>query len=863
MHHITGNISKALFLKGFHLLFLNMQKYRTILYATFLWICLFFIHSAVVAQGFFVEGKVMDSLTQQPIRNATIRWLHQKRGAVTDSLGLFHLYHAPVPDTLRISCMGYAPVLYPVPVNLLAKIRVALMETNNTLQDVIVYPKGYDPAISLFKKIMKHKPANNPVFFHTLQYDVYHAIEIDVNHLSNKMIQSKLLRPFKQFFFDSAVQGTATVNIPVFIHEQIGAYQFNLTTHQQNYQLYQQKTSGIKNESIIQNMNDFKMPINIYDNYITLLKAQFISPLSANGLNHYHYTITDTSVKESQTLYKLNFAPLSAGGNTFEGYVWVDAKRYAIAEMSMVTAKGSNLNWVDEIRLQQQFSLIRDSVYALTASNTSISFKLLSNKQPGFTAIQTEAYKNVRVNEPIIPLVREPSTHPEVGLRSKQHNMLPADNDLFTFDGSKKYLYQKVDALKQIPEFKTYSNVLKTLATGYYPMGKIDIGNLYKSFTSNYIEGKRFNLGLRTNTLFSKTVQLGGYVGMGMKDKKPRYAFHTLFVFNHYAWETLRFSWQKDFSPLKDNADELNENSLFGSLLLRIPRSAIYLVDNQSFQIQYQKFYASGLSFHIQIATQQLSPLFNSYFSYQNYKPILVNDPNPQMDGYRDNNVSFGVRYAFKEKYVITSFQRSSISSKFPIVAFTFTNGIASNIYALQSDLAYQKYHFSISQHLMIHGVGDLKYVFNAGITNGVLPLVLLDVAKGNDTYYYNQYAFNNMYRYEFASDRYLSFFAEQQLGGFPFNHLPLIYRLKWRSVFSIRALEGSMTEANKIANAYYDQTINYHFKVPDGVPYTEVGYGIDNIFHVLRLDAIWRLTYLHQPNTPSFGLRASLHFTF
>lgn len=44
------------------------------------------------------------------------------------------------------------------------------------------------------------------------------------------------------------------------------------------------------------------------------------------------------------------------------------------------------------------------------------------------------------------------------------------------------------------------------MATGYYPMGKIDFGNLYKAFTSNYIEGARVNLGLRTNDGFSKKV---------------------------------------------------------------------------------------------------------------------------------------------------------------------------------------------------------------------------------------------------------------------------------------------------------------------------------------------------------------------
>ncbi|MDE3235177.1 MAG: carboxypeptidase-like regulatory domain-containing protein [Bacteroidota bacterium] len=840
-----------------------MSKKYTIFFSFVIVYYLLFNNNHVFAQGYIVQGNISDSITHQPIRNASIKWLHQKRGTITDSLGIFHLYSSSATDTLQISCIGYTPILFPINVRFHDNLTISLIETNNMLQDVIVYPKGYDPAISLFKKILKHKVFNNPDLLYTLQYDIYHSLEIDVTHLSNKMIQTRWLSPFKQYFLDSAHKLDSKLSAPVFLNEQTGSYQYSKVNHQSNYKIYKQKISGIKNESIIHYMNEFNIPINIYSNYISLLKTEFISPIAVNGLRHYHYTISDTCVKGSEIFYKLQFTPFSTGGNTFIGYVWVDSKRYAITEINMITSKSANLNWIESISLHQQFHLTNAYVYALTANNIEIQFKLLSKKQPAFSAIQKELYTNIQVNLPITTLQEKEYLDGNKFEIYKQAANTIINSGFVGFDNSKKSIYQKIDSLNKIPAFKTYSSIFKTLATGYFPIGKIDVGNLYKSFTSNYFEGKRFNLGMRTNDHFSKAVQLGGYLGVGMKDKEPRYTFHTLFVLNHDAWETIRFNWQKDFSPLKENADELNENSLFGSLLLRIPRSQIYLVDNQSFQIQYQKFYKNGFSFHIQTSTNQLAPLFNSYFTYLNYKPILVDDPNPLVDGYRDNHLSVGVRYAFKEKYITSSFRRKSISSQLPIIDFTFTNGITSKINIIRSDLSYQKFHFSLSQKVMINGVGNLRYVFNAGFTNGILPLMLLEVAKGNDTYYYNPYAYNNMFRYEFVSDRYFSLFAEQQLGGFPFSHIPLMYRLKWRSVLSIRALEGTMTSANKIANMYNTSSINFHFKVPDQLPYTELGYGIDNIFHVLRLDAIWRLTYLQQPNTPAFGIRASLHFMF
>lgn len=45
--------------------------------------------------------------------------------------------------------------------------------------------------------------------------------------------------------------------------------------------------------------------------------------------------------------------------------------------------------------------------------------------------------------------------------------------------------------------------------------------------------------------------------------------------------------------------------------------------------------------------------------------------------------------------------------------------------------------------------------------------------------------------------------------------------------------------------------------------PYMEVSVGITNIFTVLRLDYVWRLTYRDTPGADRHGLRLSLQFSF
>jgi hypothetical protein len=104
---------------------------------------------------------------------------------------------------------------------------------------------------------------------------------------------------------------------------------------------------------------------------------------------------------------------------------------------------------------------------------------------------------------------------------------------------------------------------------------------------------------------------------------------------------------------------------------------------------------------------------------------------------------------------------------------------------------------------------------------------------------------------------------VQQGFGSFPFKYIPLLKKTRWRSVVSFKGVLGGMSETNKIANGYYDSSIDYPFYIPAKTPYMETGVGIYNIFNFLRLDAVWRLNYLDHPNIQKFGVKMSFQFQF
>ena len=76
--------------------------------------------------------------------------------------------------------------------------------------------------------------------------------------------------------------------------------------------------------------------------------------------------------------------------------------------------------------------------------------------------------------------------------------------------------------------------------------------------------------------------------------------------------------------------------------------------------------------------------------------------------------------------------------------------------------------------------------------------------------------------------------------------------KLKWRFVTNAQMLYGTARQEN------FDIIPDYSTKFTafdKGVPYMEVGYGVENIFKFLRVQAFHRLTYRDRGRT-NFGVK-------
>jgi hypothetical protein len=149
------------------------------------------------------------------------------------------------------------------------------------------------------------------------------------------------------------------------------------------------------------------------------------------------------------------------------------------------------------------------------------------------------------------------------------------------------------------------------------------------------------------------------------------------------------------------------------------------------------------------------------------------------------------------------------------------------------------------------------------GKTFGTLPYMMLDLAPGNEIYYYNKYAFNLMNKYQYLHNEYAGINFEHNIGNGVFRFVPLLKKLKFRQFYSARALRGTLSAANRSYNMPAGSP--HQFESLNGKTYLEVGTGVDNILKVMRFDFIWLLAphANFTPDTKRFGIFGSFRMTF
>lgn len=790
-----------------------------------------------------VRGKVVDAQTNEPLPYVNVSFKNTTQGTITSEKGEFFLESRSATDTLLVSFVGYKSAALKVKKGVYQEVSVSLEPESIELEAVVVKP-GESQANRIIRNIIKNKDRNNPANF-TYSCKSYNKIQVDINNIDEDIKKRKVFNQF-QFIWNYVDTNAITgkTYLPIFITESLSDYYYSANPKMEKEIIKATKMSGVNNESVAQFTGKIYQSVNIYDNYINIFDQGLVSPISNSGLLFYKYILLDSMYIGNRWCYQISFRPRRKMEPTFTGDFWVNDSTWAVVKAQIRLSDMVNLNFVNDMVATADFMPLNDTLWFPKQMTLFVDFNL-TDKTTGFFGHKTISYSDVKLNADFPRDVAEMPTNLKVedgALNQKEEFW--AQSRPFELTPREAGIYQMVDSVQQVPMYKTFIDIIDMFVNYYYTVGYWEIGPYYQTYSFNEIEGNRFKVSGRTSNKFSKKVMFDAFLAYGDKDERFKWGIGSLYMINKNPREALGVRYKSDIEQLGQSPYALTEDNILTSFLRRNPNNKLTLV--KDFTAYYEKEWFVGLSNKLTLSHRIIYPTV--------FIPFTPVSGASDLRSITSSTITLNTRWIKDERYVSGEFEKVSLGSNWPEINFDITKSFKG---FAGSDYDFWKLHLNYYHKFNVNPIGYARFIVDAGKIFGKVPYPLLQLHEGNETYAFDRYAFNMMNYYEFASDQYVSLYYEHHFQGFFLNHFPLLRRLKWREVATAKYLIGSISNENM-------QVLQF----PAGLgevskPYMEVSVGVENIFKVIRVDALWRLTHLDNPNIEPFGVRVGLQIIF
>jgi hypothetical protein len=829
-----------------------------------------------------VHGVVKDSLTDEGLAYVTVTFEGAGIGARTDINGNFFIESEKILRKVRFSYVGFSTKTVTIKTGQYNDITVLLSEASSGLKEVSIRPKKYsrknNPAVDLIEEVFKHKDDNRKEGLDYYSFVKYEKLQMDINNVTDKFRNRWYMKPFR-FIFSNVDTNIIThkVALPIYMRErELTAYYrkdpngLKAILHGERQTGFvdeeqEEDNLGIDGEGVSQYLNSAFSDVDIYEPKIQLLGTEFVGPLSGIANAIYRFYIVDTVEKDGKKYADVFFAPRNKADLAFMGNLLVALdSTYAVMKVEMGVPKEINLNFVTDLHIEQEFDRIGDSKRLMLVRDAFTVDMNVLKKSDGRSILthKTSFYKDYQINVPLPDSLFKGKEliENDTGKIKKRPQVWWAAHRLQPLTPTEQFVDKMVDSIKQVPIFKLLNGLGQLAGTGYQRFGFFDLGTVGSFYSFNDIEGFRARVGGRTNARLYKPLTLEGYVAYGFRDQQWKYNVGATYSFNGkipraFPQNLISVNYQRDLRIPGLSLERISQDNAALSLQ-RGTRDKMLL--NSVFKTEYKREYKSQFSF----SAVALQKKYNAAGTLS----FEISDDNPADKIYANslNTAELGLfmRYAPNQKFYLGPTYRYPIASKFPIFTMTFKNGFKG---IAGGEYAFQKLTLSAEKRFFVAPFGYSDWTLTGGRTWGSVPYPLLELHPANQSYFYDWYAYNLMNFLEFVSDKYVALNVQHNLNGLIFNKIPLIKKLQWRENFSFKCLYGGLDAANDPSNTngifYFptDAQGNAITHALGKTPYVEMSVGIGNLFRLIRVDYVWRLTYTDLPGVTKWGVRVML----
>lgn len=818
---------------------------------------------SAMAQATKIKGRVVDASTGEGIAFASVYFNNTTIGVTTDLDGYYTMETRDKSiKTLAAVILGYEEVECPITKGHFQKIDFKLKPMTNAIDAVVIKPD--DSYVRwILKQVDEHKKYNNPEKRESYDCEVYSKMELDLTN-AEEQIRNKTFRKNFGFVFNymdtSVVSGQAY--LPVMISESNSHYYHSLNPSANREVIHASRISGIEKDfTLAQFTGNMHVKVNFYDNFINIFDVELPSPLHSSGHIYYNYYLVDSLKIDGRKTYRIRFHPSKfVSSPTFDGEMEIDVQDWALRTMHARLKKGSNVNWVRDMVADVKHRPMGDGTWFYEQDKLYVDFSVFmrdSSKAISFLGHRQLDYSMPKFDVDVASKMAESEANVIM-----DKDVLNNDEEYwekvrpYTLSEKEKNIYKMVDSVKAVPLYRNIYTVVNTIVAGYYERKYIGFGPYFKTFSFNNLEGARFQLGARTTHDFSKKIRLMLYGAYGTKDHSFKGGGEIEYMFDNFPTSKLTLSFKRDVLQLGKGYSSFTESNILSSILSKGGSQKLSPVNEYS--IRYDKEWNLGFNNIFELSGRRI-------FANE-FVPMYTPDSS-YVNSVATNQLHYQARFSKDEIVGRGSFNKSYLRTRYPVLTLDFygsLEGLGKNEYSFFRPEA----HLSYKLQLPPVGTSDLR--FSAGTILGKVPYPFLKLHEGNGTYFFDKSAFACMDFYEFASDTWATFSWEHNFKGFFLGKIPLLKKLQWREVFTLKAAYGTISKKNNgmVTNLVSDSNstdpdklipvgkngreITAPLLFPEGMsdlnkPYVEMGVGVSNIFRLIRFDAFWRVTHRHE----------------
>lgn len=831
------------------------------------------------------SGIVKDSITGEPLSYVSVMFQNSTIGAMTDDNGVFNIKNDKGLTKLIVSSLGYDNKVVTLKAGQKnTALEVLIRPTSFEIGEVVVkatrdkYSRKDNPAVELIKKVIEHKNDNRIEAKDEYQTEAYEKLSMSLDNFNPNLDKNKFLQKFKfikNYLDTSEFNGKPILTISV--RETISDRYYRKSPKSEKIITKAKRQQGIDQTlddggGITSNLEEIFQGVNIFDNNITILLNRFVSPLSSTlATSYYKYYIMDTVEVAGDKCVDLAFVPVNSESYGFTGrlYVMLDGT-YAVKKLVLDTPAKINLNWVDKLRIEQEFKRMPDSTWVLSNENTYVNFYIVKGTQQLY-AHQLRNYDKynfeVQKADSVFGLLGANHIIPEA---TEQTDTFWVHNRHVPLKEKESALDELLAQCRKVPAFNVIIKTAEILITGYIPTSadkdksKFDFGPMNTIFSANHLEGFRMRAGGMTTANLNPHWFASGYIAYGVNDRKLKYNAKLTYSVNkkkYHEGETpmnnISFIQEYDvFTPGQDFLFTSKDN-IFVALKVGEPVTQMQYIRKS--MLQYQKEWLNGLSVTAWARQENNEAAGTLRYDRYNEDGTLTN-----IKSFNNTEVGAQLRFAPGERAYNSREGKSSlfnVSKDAPVFKVSHQLGLKN---VLGGNFNYNHTEISAEKRVWLSSFGHIDGMVTAGKVWNKVPFPLLIMPNTNQSITIQPQAFNMMRALEFVSDQYVSFYLTYYMKGLIFNRIPGVKWLRLREVVSFSGVYGGLSDKN-------NPTLNPNglYKFPDGTsplgstPYLEASFGLENIFKILRVDYYRRLTYLDQPNIKKGGVRIALRFSF